>query len=118
MQFNHSNGHLVQVDGRSMLFHVPTSALFELDELGAAVVDCVQREPHCDPESQLAGRFTAGEIAEFVDQLARLEVLQSPGALRPINPVPVNVASYPLSTIVLNVNTGCNLGCTYCYKED
>jgi uncharacterized protein len=32
--------------------------------------------------------------------------------------VPVNIKSYPLSTIVLNVNTGCNLGCTYCYKED
>jgi uncharacterized protein len=121
MQFSHANGHVVRFDGRSMLFHVPTSALFELDELGAAIVDLVQREPHCDLEvlsSRLAGRFTSREIAEFTDQLSRLEVLQRPGALRPINPGPVNVASYPLSTIVLNVNTGCNLGCTYCYKED
>ena len=30
----------------------------------------------------------------------------------------MQVSSYPLSTLVLNVNTGCNLSCTYCYKED
>lgn len=28
------------------------------------------------------------------------------------------VEDIPLSTIILNVNTGCNLACTYCYKED
>src|SRR5690606_10902708 len=29
-----------------------------------------------------------------------------------------NVTRFPLSTIVLNVTTGCNLACSYCYKED
>jgi len=28
------------------------------------------------------------------------------------------IGSLPLTTVVLNVNTGCNLSCTYCYKED
>ena len=28
------------------------------------------------------------------------------------------VGALPLTTVVLNVNTGCNLSCTYCYKED
>src|SRR5260370_5109229 len=45
-------------------------------------------------------------------------MLQPAGSLRPINPSSVKVSAYPLSTLVLNVNTGCNLSCTYCYKED
>src|SRR5260370_143592 len=45
-------------------------------------------------------------------------MLQPAGSLRPINPGSVKVNAYPLSTLVLNVNTGCNLSCTYCYKED
>lgn len=125
MQFNHANGHVVRIDGRSMLFHVPTSALFELDELGATVLDLAGREPHADAlalatrlEAAAPGRFPAGQVTDFLQQLAHLEVLQQPGGLRPINPGRVNIESYPLSTIVLNVNTGCNLGCTYCYKED
>ena len=54
----------------------------------------------------------------FAAELRKLEMLQPSGSLRPINPTGVKVNSYPLSTLVLNVNTGCNLSCTYCYKED
>lgn len=121
MQFNQANGHVVHLDGRAMLFHVPTSALFELDELGAAVFELAQREPDADVATltqRLETRFASHEVSGFLSQLAHLEVLQRPEGLRPINPRQVNVESYPLSTIVLNVNTGCNLGCTYCYKED
>ncbi|HVN41588.1 MAG TPA: quinohemoprotein amine dehydrogenase maturation protein [Steroidobacteraceae bacterium] len=125
MQFNHANGHVVRFDGRAMLFHVPTSALFELDELGAAVIDAAQLEPRADLgsvvralEARAPGRFAAEAVAGFVRQLENLEVLQSPAGLRALNPARLSIDSYPLSTIVLNVNTGCNLGCTYCYKED
>jgi uncharacterized protein len=31
---------------------------------------------------------------------------------------PLALDSVPLTTVVLNVNTGCNLSCSYCYKED
>ena len=57
-------------------------------------------------------------VRAFAAELRKLEMLQPSGALRPINPTSVKVNSYPLSTLVLNVNTGCNLSCTYCYKED
>ena len=30
----------------------------------------------------------------------------------------IKIEAFLLSTIVLNVNTGCNLSCSYCYKED
>jgi len=117
MQFNPANGHVVRFDGRAMLFHVPTTALFALDELGAAVIDCAQREGQAGG-SALESRFGREAVSACVEQLARLEVLQETNGFRPINPQTLQVEDYPLSTIVLNVNTGCNLGCRYCYKED
>jgi uncharacterized protein len=121
MQFNYANGHVVRFDGRAMLFHVPTTALFALDDLGHAVIDIAQGSAQRDVAAfveALEGRFDGGQVRDFVDRLAQLEVLQGDGLARPVNPKRVDVESYPLSTIVLNVNTGCNLGCTYCYKED
>jgi uncharacterized protein len=117
MQFNPANGHVVRFDGRAMLFHVPTSALFELDELGAAVIECARREPQTG-STALESRFGRDAVSACVEELTRLEVLQHTDALRPINPQALKVEDYPLSTIVLNVNTGCNLSCRYCYKED
>jgi uncharacterized protein len=117
MQFNPANGHVVRFDGRAMLFHVPTSALFELDELGAAVIESVRREPQISCTA-LESRFGRDAVSACVEELTRLEVLQETDALRPINPQALKVEDYPLSTIVLNVNTGCNLSCRYCYKED
>jgi uncharacterized protein len=119
--FNKANGHVVRFNGRAMLLHVPTTALFELDEMGQAVIDAVERRPApslVQLRAELGGRFPSGAVAAFVETLSHLEVLQDPAAVHPINPKRADVEAYPLSTLVLNVNTGCNLGCTYCYKED
>jgi uncharacterized protein len=121
MNFNQANGHVVRFDDRAMLFHVPTSALFELDELGTAVVNLASRTADFNVTAaihELAGRFDPAEVTAFIDKLTQLEVLQGEQSVRAMNPRRVAVEAYPLSTIVLNVNTGCNLGCTYCYKED
>ncbi len=118
--FNRANGHVVRFDGRTMLLHVPTTALFELDELGDAVLSLAEQGAPFEGGRApgLASRFAPAEVSAFLDQLTELGVLQAPGSERPINPGPVQIDTYPLSTLVLNVNTGCNLSCTYCYKED
>ncbi len=121
MVYNPANGHVVRFGGRAMLLHVPTTALFELDELGQAVISLVEGEPEFDSEylhRTVARRFAQRDVADFVARLTELEIFQVRGAERAINPGRVNVETYPLSTLVLNVNTGCNLSCTYCYKED
>ncbi|HUI58716.1 MAG TPA: quinohemoprotein amine dehydrogenase maturation protein [Steroidobacteraceae bacterium] len=121
LAYNSANAHIVRFDGRAMLLHVPTTALFELDELGQAVIEATENGMEFESRALRAsmdGRFAARAVDEFVDQLADLQILQERGAHRPINPHRVKVESYPLSTLVLNVNTGCNLSCTYCYKED
>ena len=121
MIFDSTNAHLVPIAGRAMLLHIPTTALFELDEMGMEVLRLVQADRSLDAgriQARLSGRFSAQAVGELIGQLIRLEVLRHEGANRPINPSGVHVDAYPLSTIVLNVNTGCNLACRYCYKED
>jgi uncharacterized protein len=119
--FDSTNAHLVPLAGRTMLLHVPTTALFELDELGVAVLRLVQAEAGLEGEeirAKLSDAFPGEVVGECIDKLIRLQVLRPEDATRPINPSGVHVEAFPLSTIVLNVNTGCNLACRYCYKED
>ncbi|MGH8320034.1 MAG: quinohemoprotein amine dehydrogenase maturation protein [Steroidobacteraceae bacterium] len=121
MIFDSANAHLVPLAGRTMVLHVPTTALFELDELGVAVLSVLEAEAELDTEQirgRLSERFTGEAVGECIDKLMQLHILRSEDGSRPINPSGVRVEAYPLSTIVLNVNTGCNLACRYCYKED
>ncbi|HEY2682212.1 MAG TPA: quinohemoprotein amine dehydrogenase maturation protein [Steroidobacteraceae bacterium] len=121
LQWNRANGHLVRGEGDAYLLHVPTTAVFGVDELALELIGiCGQPGGASVDElvARLAPRFAPARVRALAEELRTLEMLQSPGSLRPINPAGVKVQSYPLSTLVLNVNTGCNLSCTYCYKED
>ncbi|HVS77993.1 MAG TPA: quinohemoprotein amine dehydrogenase maturation protein [Steroidobacteraceae bacterium] len=121
MIFNSANAHVVSFGARTMLLHVPTTALFELDDLGVEVLHRVRADARAGTAAiaeQLSDRFPRADVEAFLDRMAQLEVLQGEGVPQPINPSRVRVDTYPLSTIVLNVNTGCNLACGYCYKED
>ncbi|ANQ84408.1 quinohemoprotein amine dehydrogenase maturation protein [Azoarcus olearius] len=115
----HHNLHEVRVDDTRMLFHIPSSSLFALDELTAAVIDRIRRDS-LTAEALVAGlrpRFAAAAVSEALDELAALELV-SDGRPRAEAAALRAPAQFPLSTVVLNVNTGCNLSCTYCYKED
>ena len=120
LQFVAHNAHDVRVGERRVLFHIPTTGLFDLDETSAAVYDLF-KEKHTvseqDMQSRFEGRFAPAEIVETVQDFLDLQIV-SDGVARTHNPLPPKVKEYPLSTIVLNVNTGCNLSCSYCYKED
>jgi uncharacterized protein len=121
LEYNAANGHLVGRDPDAFLLHVPTTALFGIDGAGLAVLAACPKGGGRSVEelvALLAARFPPERIRAVAAELAQLEVLQPSGSLRPINPAGVKLSQYPLSTLVLNVNTGCNLSCTYCYKED
>ena len=114
------NAHTVQVGERRVLFHIPTSSLFDLDPIGAAVYDLFQERntvAESDIRERFDGLYSPDEIVGAVQDLLDLQVV-SPSRAEAIKTPPLKIKEYPLSTIVLNVNTGCNLGCTYCYKED
>ncbi|HZP41845.1 MAG TPA: quinohemoprotein amine dehydrogenase maturation protein [Candidatus Binatia bacterium] len=112
--------HAVRTDGRRLLFHVPTSALFELDALAAEVLDLFAARDVLGPldlARHFERRAAPDAVAEALGELVGLGALRPPGTSAPSRP-PVPVERFPLATLVLNVNTGCNLSCTYCYKED
>lgn len=113
------NLHEVRVDADRLLFHIPSSSLFAADALTGGIIDAL-REQSCSSEDlaqRLAGRFAGAEIDETLRELIALEVVSDGSPLTPEIAVK-RVERTALNTVVLNVNTGCNLSCTYCYKED
>ncbi len=121
LQWNRANGHLVEGEGNAYLLHVPTTAVFGVDDLALDLIALCRRPGGASVDElteQLAARYAPARVRGLAEELRTLEMLQPSGSLKPINPAGVKVQSYPLSTLVLNVNTGCNLSCTYCYKED
>ena len=113
------NLHEVQVGEARMLFHIPSSSLFALDSLTSDIFDRLRNDAE-SAESLVTGlsdRFSEQEITETVRELLALELVNDG---RPLTDEigTRRVDQFPLTTVVLNVNTGCNLSCTYCYKED
>jgi uncharacterized protein len=112
--------HEMAVDGRRLLFHVPSTSLFELDDLGCALLDAFRARGDLATD-QLASvfgtRFERPQIDEGLADLAALNLIEPSGAVpltRPASPLPRDA----LTSLVLSVTTGCNLSCSYCYKED
>ncbi len=114
------NLHRVDVDARQMLFHIPSSSIFELDDLGRELLQLFDRHEQVTHQhlAELHARYSQEAVSEVIEELRTLEVISAPGVVARINPEPQKVEQFPLTTVVLNVNTGCNLSCTYCYKED
>jgi len=119
IRVNEINLHEFAIDSRSMLFHIPSSALFEADALTRSILDALREEPGADETTllnRLAGRFDASDIQTALSELRQLDLIDGGSAVKPATPG--TISSIPLNTVVLNINTGCNLSCTYCYKED
>lgn len=117
--FQPQNAHRVTVDARDLLFHIPTTSLFEIDALDGEVLRFFAekgRVAEADMRAEFEGRDPA-ELARRVRGLIDLEIVTDGRAPSPERP-PIRIENFPLTTIVLNVNTGCNLSCSYCYKED
>ena len=114
------NIHELTLDDRRLLFHIPSSSLFAMDPLSGALIDLVRQQERCSHEQILTAlqpRYQPQDIAETLTELQSLEVIADGNPLTPETPK-LKLENCPLTTLVLNVNTGCNLSCTYCYKED
>ncbi|QOT82044.1 quinohemoprotein amine dehydrogenase maturation protein [Cupriavidus basilensis] len=114
------NVHEVRVEpDQRMLFHIPSTSLFAMDSLTAGIIDAL-RGSQCTTQelmARLSGRFHGAEVDETLRELLALEIVSNGMPLTPEFGMR-RVEGTALNTVVLNVNTGCNLSCTYCYKED
>lgn len=119
LHLNEHNFHEVTVDSRRLLFHIPSSSLFEADAACAAVIAELRHGGSCteqDLGQRLAGRLDGAQLSGMLCDLQNLDIVTGDAVTAPLA-FPA-AGALPLSTVVLNVNTGCNLSCTYCYKED
>ena len=115
LNLNENNFHQVEVEGRQLLFHIPSSSLFEADETLDRVIAGLRQWGPLSAE-ELGERLGGVSVTEAVAELDSLGIV-SGAAVGTAGRLSIP-DKLPLTTVVLNVNTGCNLSCTYCYKED
>jgi uncharacterized protein len=114
------NVHEVELDSRRLLFHIPSSALFEADPISSALIGELRARADAtlpQLQSALAHSYSDLAVADAVAELQSLEIISDGSSPRP-GMTHAAVTRFPLTTVVLNINTGCNLSCSYCYKED
>lgn len=89
------------LEEQNLLFHVPSTSLFSLDEY----------------QMNLLKNLESSSLKLDDETLNYLEKLKIIGA-ETEEKSKVLVEKHPATTIILNITSGCNLSCTYCYKED
>lgn len=110
--------HAFESAGEKFVYLVPSAAVFQLDYVSSAIVNCVRERPIAEDEltQRLAGRFAQGEIEDAIAELLRVRVIGESLASRKPAARQQPPAEFPLTTMVLNVTNQCNLSCTYCYE--
>jgi uncharacterized protein len=110
--------HAFDADGAAYVYLVPSAGVFRLDDTSVAVLDALGHED-LEPNElvrTLSDRFPVSDLRATVEDLLTVR------ALRLVDrPVEAPVASpprkrIPLTTLVMNVTSKCNLACTYCYE--
>lgn len=110
--------HAFEADGAPHVYLVPSAAVFRLDDASAAVLDALGAT-ELSPEGlveRLADRYPPTLVQETVHELIGAQ------AIRPVQAAPVARPAegprrrIPLTTLVLNVTSKCNLSCKYCYE--
>lgn len=119
LQLQQQNYRAAKAAGRRVLLHVPTTSIFELDRVSDELLAFIEERRSVDADAVQArfdGAHAPGDVCDALADLVALGVV-APGAREIETPVrPVTQA--PIGTLVLTLTTGCNLGCSYCYRED
>lgn len=104
---------------RRVLLHVPTTSVFELDRVSSDVLDFIEASESIVAaalKTRFDGLYAPGEVCDALSDFIALGVVAPGHKEYAIAPRPVTRT--PLNTLVLTLTTGCNLGCSYCYRED
>lgn len=110
--------HAFEAAGHRFLYLVPSAAVVRLDDPSEAVLCALSDGPRNREElsTDLGSRFQPEEIRSAVSELVQMRVIGA-AAAPPERVLPVlPAADFPLTTMVLNVTSKCNLACKYCYE--
>jgi uncharacterized protein len=110
--------HRFEADGAPYVYLVPSAAIFRLDDPSLAVLDALG-DADVAPDAlvgSLTPRFEAPVVQNAIGELLGARAIRSVAApVETIKPKPPK-KRIPLTTLVLNVTSKCNLACTYCYE--
>ncbi len=113
------NYRAVGKGGQRTLLHVPTSSMFELDKAADSVLALLESKESVD-ERQLRqhfdGVFSPGEVCDSLIDFLSLGIVAD--KRKDYSIAPREIKRTPINTLILTLTTGCNLGCSYCYRED
>src|SRR5690606_328086 len=110
--------HAFDAEGLRFLYLVPSAAVFCADEAAVAVLETLEGGPESVEglRARLNGRFPEDEVRAAIGDLLDVRAIGPEGMGAEPMPVEAPPAGIPLKTMVLNVTSKCNLGCTYCYE--
>jgi uncharacterized protein len=111
--------HAFEGAGAPYLYLVPSAAVVRLDEPTRAVLDVLERGDATvsDLFATLGARWGRTELQSAIEDLLTVRAV-----LRVVEPVATPPKAgrpklrIPLTTLVLNVTSKCNLSCGYCYE--
>src|SRR5687768_17280415 len=116
--------HTFRGGGGDYLYLVPSAAVVRLDDATQAVLDVLGDGEYqaADVATRLALRFPAEDVRSAITELLTVRAIRSvtPSATSTTTAVVAaevkKKRSIPLTTLVLNVTSKCNLSCGYCYE--
>jgi uncharacterized protein len=111
--------HAFEAAGARFLYLVPSAAIVRLDAAAWSILNALEDRLLSREQliAELADGFTAEEVTSGITELLTIQAiaLRKAPAPPPVGP-PRIPRRIPLTTLVLNVTSKCNLACTYCYE--
>lgn len=104
LYINNHNYRLIEQDNEQLLFHVPSTSLFEVNNEEASFLRSLEFFTQESLDHASDEMITSLEKLNITGEEEKFEYTQ--------------VKNFPATTLILNIVTGCNLSCTYCYKAD
>ncbi|HEX6942240.1 MAG TPA: quinohemoprotein amine dehydrogenase maturation protein [Gemmatimonadaceae bacterium] len=111
------------------LYLVPSAGVVKLDDTSRAVLDALGENQTTARElaAQVASFFPMEDVRSAIEELLTVRAIrtvsendsprpQAPGPKPQVAAEAKKKRSIPLSTLVLNVTSKCNLSCGYCYE--
>ena len=126
--FRRGEYHRFAGDGAPYVYLVPSAAVFRLDEVSVAVLDALSERDYepADLAMSLRPRFPLPDVKDAVEELVRVRAIKAFEKRAPPPPGDATAVAapviapprkrVPLTTLVVNVTSKCNLACTYCYE--
>ena len=113
--------HAFEAAGAHFVYLVPSAAVFKLEPAAWAVLDALgDRQLTGDQLVDLLhDRFSREQVNDGIRELVSVQAVGAvarPVAQQPSSPAAQKPKRIPLTTLVLNVTSKCNLACTYCYE--